>query len=640
MNWARILFFKWGILSIELFLFLFLMIVPSVKAEIVKGKVFSVQVNGAELDVGSAHGVGLDDIGRIYYSIMIDGKETPIYVGKFKVMEVFEKSSRVQIVEQTGEIRPGYGAELTIRVGELAMSSEPSGATVYLDGKKVGKTPTVVSKVPPGRHRIRLEKEGFEPYAVEEEVGAERRDVAAKMRARVEEGGMVVLSEPGGASVFMDGRLVGQTPYEGKALLPKAYKLRVVKEGYEAWERNVDIEEGKKVEVYAQLKGGEGSLEVWSEPSGAKVWVNGKEMGVAPLVTPVKAGQYLVRVFREGYEVHEEWVQMEGGGKKEVRVSLKEIFGNLTIQADQPGAVIYLDGKVVGKGTYQGKGLTPKVYRVGVAQEGYENWEKDVLVEEGKRVEVIARLGKKEKEGTVTSPEPGRFFTDPVTGMEFVFIKGGCYQRGDTFGDGDSDEKPVHEVCVDDFFMGKYEVTQGQWKGVMGSNPSSFNNCGSNCPVERISWNDVQEFISRLNQRSGKRFRLPTEAEWEYAARSGGKREKWSGTSSEGELGEYAWYKANSGNRTHPVGEKRPNGLGIYDMTGNVWELCSDRYAENYYNGSPRNNPKGPIIGSSRVNRGGAWNNDARSMRAANRGGHNPAGGHYDDGFRLCFSSR
>ena len=98
MNWARILFFKRGILSIELFLFLFLMIVPSVKAEIVKGKVFSVQVNGAELDVGSAHGLGLDDIGRIYYSIMIDGKETPIYVGKFKVMEVFEKSSRVQIV--------------------------------------------------------------------------------------------------------------------------------------------------------------------------------------------------------------------------------------------------------------------------------------------------------------------------------------------------------------------------------------------------------------------------------------------------------------------------------------------------------------------------------------------------------------
>lgn len=123
----------------------------------------------------------------------------------------------------------------------------------------------------------------------------------------------------------------------------------------------------------------------------------------------------------------------------------------------------------------------------------------------------------------VTSPLPARPFTDPVTGMEFVFIKGGCFEMRDPFGDGDKDEKPVHQVCVDDFYLGKYEVTQGQWEKVMGNNPSYFKNCGGNCPVERVSWNDVQEFISRLNQRSGKRYRLPMEAEWEYAARSGGR---------------------------------------------------------------------------------------------------------------------
>jgi formylglycine-generating enzyme required for sulfatase activity len=111
--------------------------------------------------------------------------------------------------------------------------------------------------------------------------------------------------------------------------------------------------------------------------------------------------------------------------------------------------------------------------------------------------------------------------------MPFVFVKGGCYQMGDTFGDGKSDEKPVHDVCVSDFYMGKYEVTQGQWKRIMGNNPSSFSGCGDNCPVENVSWKDVQDFISRLNRQSGKRYRLPTEAEWEYAARSGGKREKW-----------------------------------------------------------------------------------------------------------------
>ena len=123
----------------------------------------------------------------------------------------------------------------------------------------------------------------------------------------------------------------------------------------------------------------------------------------------------------------------------------------------------------------------------------------------------------------------GKSYTDPTTGMEFVFVKGGCYQMGDTFGDGYSDEKPVHEVCVDDFYIGKYEVTQAQWEKVMGNNPSYFKNC-DNCPVEQVSWNDIQEFINRLNSKAGgNKYRLPTEAEWEYAARSGEKREKYSG---------------------------------------------------------------------------------------------------------------
>lgn len=114
-------------------------------------------------------------------------------------------------------------------------------------------------------------------------------------------------------------------------------------------------------------------------------------------------------------------------------------------------------------------------------------------------------------------------FKDPVTGMEFVFIKGGCFDMGDTFGDGRADEKPVHEVCVGDFYIGIYEVTQAQWEKVMGNNPSKFKG-GGNYPVERVSWNDIQDFIERLNRQGGKRYRLPTEAEWEYAARSGGKK--------------------------------------------------------------------------------------------------------------------
>lgn len=149
---------------------------------------------------------------------------------------------------------------------------------------------------------------------------------------------------------------------------------------------------------------------------------------------------------------------------------------------------------------------------------------------------------------------------DPLSGMEFVFVTEGCFQMGDTFGDGYEVEHPAHEVSVNGFWMGKYKVTQGQWEKVMGYNPSQFKN-GATYPVENVNGQDAQEFIRRLNEMTGKRFRLPTEAEWEYAPRNGGRREKWAGTNSESELWKYAWYSGYSDGRTHLVGQKRPHGL-------------------------------------------------------------------------------
>jgi len=231
----------------------------------------------------------------------------------------------------------------------------------------------------------------------------------------------------------------------------------------------------------------------------------------------------------------------------------------------------------------------------------------------------------------------GDAFTDSVTGMQMIFVKGGCYPMGDTFGDGDANEKPVHEVCVNDFYMGKYEVTQGQWQRIMGNNPSSFSNCGDNCPVERVSWNDAQEYIRKLNSQSGKQYRLPTEAEWEYAARSGGKSEKYAGGS---DVDAVAWFANNSGSKTHPAGQKQPNGLGLYDMSGNVWEWCSDWYGKEYYSQSPRDNPGGLSSGSSRVLRGGSGDGDPRNVRAAYRLWINPEHRSSNLGFRLAASAQ
>jgi len=239
----------------------------------------------------------------------------------------------------------------------------------------------------------------------------------------------------------------------------------------------------------------------------------------------------------------------------------------------------------------------------------------------GTSIEALKKLGGE----TVAK---GKGLKDSITGMEFVSVKGGCFQMGDTFGDGYKNEKPVHEVCLSDFAIGKYEVTQGQWKKVMGNNPSKFNNCGDNCPVEWVSWEDVQQFIVKLNGKSGKQYRLPTEAEWEYACRSGGKNERYCGGN---DVNAVAWYESNSDNMTHPVGQKLPNGLGIYDMSGNVREWVQDLYNASYPSNSQKN-PTGPSQGVARVVRDGGWNLGAKSVRAFNRGG---ASINSDLGFRL-----
>jgi formylglycine-generating enzyme required for sulfatase activity len=220
---------------------------------------------------------------------------------------------------------------------------------------------------------------------------------------------------------------------------------------------------------------------------------------------------------------------------------------------------------------------------------------------------------------------------------EMVLVNGGCFQMGNIFDEGAKYEKPVHEVCVDDFYIGKYEVTQDEWEVVMGSNPSTFKG-NLNCPVEHVSYHDVIDFINKLRLRTGKKYRLPTEAEWEFAARSGGKDELWAGISDVFELEDYAWYKDSSDGRTHPVGQKKPNKIGLYDMSGNVWEWIWDRFDTEYYETSPKDNPKGPLNGEHRVIRGGSWSNYPRYIRSVDRGWVNPDGIYVDGGFRLAIS--
>ena len=211
-----------------------------------------------------------------------------------------------------------------------------------------------------------------------------------------------------------------------------------------------------------------------------------------------------------------------------------------------------------------------------------------------------------------------------------VYVSGGTFTMGM---EAESDDKPAHSVTVSGFYICKYEVTQALWKAVMGSNPSNWK--GDNLPVECVSWDDCQTFIRKLNVLTGKNFRLPTEAEWEFAARGGNKSRgyKYAGSNN---IGDVAWFYGNSGKKTHVVGTKSPNELGIYDMSGNVWEWCQDWYGS--YSSASQTNPTGASSGSYRVLRGGSWSFYAGCCRSSYRSHSAPDGRYNYRGLRLVLS--
>jgi formylglycine-generating enzyme required for sulfatase activity len=282
----------------------------------------------------------------------------------------------------------------------------------------------------------------------------------------------------------------------------------------------------------------------------------------------------------------------------------------------------------------------------------------------------------------VTSKDENMFksgakeFKESVADIQFVNISGGCFKMGDTFGDGEKDEQPVHKVCVSDFAISKTDITVGQFKLFVEAtnyqteaekdggcyifngkdwikqpsnnwkNPGFMQN--NQHPVICVAWNDVQAFINWLNKPGAGKFRLPTEAEWEYSARSGGKKERFAGFNNKNLLYKFAnfcdtncdtkWQTIgqNDGySGTSPAGNYQPNGLGLHDMTGNVWQWLNDWYDERYYSKSPKDNPRGATSGVDRVVRGGSWLNGPNDVRAADRNNSAPNYRSSDIGFRI-----
>ena len=239
------------------------------------------------------------------------------------------------------------------------------------------------------------------------------------------------------------------------------------------------------------------------------------------------------------------------------------------------------------------------------------------------------------------SPQPINAYSNATYESGLAFELDMVYVKGDTFSMGSNegayDERPVHTVKVNSFLISKYEVTQEQWASIMGYNPSLFSDCAK-CPVEGVSWEDTQVFLSRLNEKTGMSYRLPTEAEWEYAARGGQKALGYKYAGSDW-LHAVAWFEENAEARTHPVGSRNPNELGLYDMSGNVWEWCQDWYHYDTYRMGQKDNPEGPRNGDYRVVRGGSWFFLPDSMRCSSRDYGTPEMQYGNIGLRLVRSA-
>ena len=259
-----------------------------------------------------------------------------------------------------------------------------------------------------------------------------------------------------------------------------------------------------------------------------------------------------------------------------------------------------------------------------------ERREREAQAERERRERLRAEESRKRLEAQ--RRPPGTLWRDNALGMEFVWIPAGSFRMGSMATEADTDEQPVREVRISSgFWMGKYEVTQAQWERVMGSNPSSFKACGGRCPVEDVSWHETRAFIDKfvaLEAGRRNRYRLPTESEWEYAARGGRKTGE-----RHGPVDKVAWYSANSSGATHRVGGKAANGYLLHDMLGNVSEWVADRYGE--YGARAEVDPQGPNAGSNRIHRGGNWFLDARYLRSAARDYDSPANKHNTLGLRL-----
>ena len=434
---------------------------------------------------------------------------------------------------------------------------------------------------------------------------------------------------------------------EYSAMLPYGtHTYKVEAGGYISKSGSFSVSSGDMPPISVSLVSALATISVTCPTPAVSLYVDKKSVGNAPWSGSLREGMHLVEAKKNGYRSQRKTIRLSQQQKLDVAFGeLVAILGNLSVNYKPFGADVYVDGKKLGQSPRVFNGLLVGNHQVEVRKDGYATDKKSVTISEGQTMSISGTLSSNKASSSngysssSSLASGGNTISIPVKkgiSIEMVKVEAGIFMMGATSEMQKPwyDEKPVHQVTLtNDYYMGKYEVTQNLWKAVMGRNPSKFK--GDDLPVEKVSWDDCQEFISKLNSMTGRKFRLPTEAEWEYAAR-GGKKSRGYQYSGSSKMSEVAWYTANSGSKTHPVGKKQANELGLYDMTGNVLEWCQDWYGS--YVSSSQTNPTGAFSGFFRVFRGGSWYGNAGNCRSSCRDSYNPGNRNFDLGLRLVLS--
>ena len=512
------------------------------------------------------------------------------------------------------KLRPNFGY--------IYISSSPEqGAKAFVDGDYIGYTPIKTDKLESGSHKVMVMKD---MYKMKEETvvvsDGLTTNTTLKMSANFVN---VTISTDSQSDIYVDEEYKGKGRWTGR-LSDGSHIFEARKSNHRTSVKSMDLALGETNTITLDAPQPiNGDIDINTSPMGAIIYIDGKNYGETPnYISDILIGEHELKLTKQGCAEVKKTIIIKEGETLSVNEKL-QTGKEISISTYQSGDNIYVDGNYIGTSP-----LTSTL--------SYGSHE----IKAERNAKTVSKTINVAQNGGDNSVKLTFFGNQTITvnGVSFTMIavEGGTFQMGATSeqgSDADNDEKPVHFVALSDYYIGETEVTQELWKAVMGTNPSYSK--GNKKPVEQVSWNDCQEFIKKLNQLTGKNFRLPTEAEWEYAARGGNKSQgyKYSGSNT---IGDVAWYYDNSSSRTHDVKTKAANELGIYDMSGNVWEWCQDWYGD--YSSSSQTNPTGPSSGSYRVDRGGDWSGSARHCRVSDRFINVPDCWRLDLGLRLSLS--